>query len=37
VGGTVVDAGVQPLTKDVARTSSRKMDPIEFFITLSPF
>ena len=37
VGGTVVATGVHPLTKTVSRTNARKIDPIDFFMTLSPF
>jgi hypothetical protein len=44
VGGTGVDvgsgvgAGAHPLiTKTVRRTNKRNIDPIDFFITFSPF
>jgi hypothetical protein len=37
VGGTGVEAGAHPLNKTVRNTNARKTDPIDFFMTLSPF
>jgi len=37
VGGTGVEAGAHPLNKIVRNTNARKTDPIDFFMTLSPF
>jgi hypothetical protein len=36
-GGTGVEEGAQPLNKTVRKTRARKTDPIDFFITSSPF
>jgi hypothetical protein len=37
VGGTGVEAGAHPLDKTISRANARKTDPIDFFMTLSPF
>ena len=37
VGGTGVEAGAHTLNKTVRNTNARKTDPIDFFMTLSPF
>ena len=37
VGGTGVVAGAHALNKAVRKTNTRKIDPIDFFMTLSPF
>jgi hypothetical protein len=35
--GTGVEAGAQPLNKTVRNTNAMKTDPIDFFITSSPY
>jgi len=37
VGGTEVEAGAHPLNKTVRNTNARKTNPIDFFMTFSPF
>jgi hypothetical protein len=37
VGGTGVEAGAQPLSITVSNANAWKIDPIDFFMTLSPF
>ena len=37
VGGIGVEEGAHPLNKIVSKTNARKTDPIDFFMTLSPF
>jgi hypothetical protein len=36
-GGTDVVAGAQPLNRTARKANARKTDPINFFITSSPF
>jgi hypothetical protein len=37
VGATGVEAGAHPLNKTVRNINTRKTNPIDFFMTLSPF
>jgi hypothetical protein len=37
VGGIGVEAGAHPLNKTVRNKNPRKSNPIDFFMTLSPF
>jgi len=37
VGGVGIDAGAHPLTKTVIKANARNFDPIDFFMTFSPF